>query len=100
MSEAGGATSLLPPVRVRRGVGIRTVTMDPLPLMVTQTEHLLEVDKAWGDPCGSPDGVHDGLLCLQPVAGDQYHRGLGSPDDALLDQLLEHADRHASGGPG
>src|SRR5713101_1541717 len=97
MSEAMVSTSLFPPVKGRRGVGIRIFTIETLPLVFAEVKRFLELHQARGNPCRTADGMHDRLLGLEPVARDQGDRRVGPLDDALLHQLLEDADGHAAG---
>src|SRR6266705_3781433 len=95
ISDAWVSTSPFPPVRGRRGVGMRTLIMKRT-FVFAQVEHLLKLYQARSDSGRAAHRVNDRILGFQTVAGDECHRHILPLDDALFDQSLEHTDRDAS----
>src|SRR3972149_2030863 len=91
------STSPSPPVNLRSGEGIRTITA---------ISRLLEPEPPFKLFETGPD-VHrlaqrprHRLLRLEPVAGDVRDCQVPPGDRALRDQLFQDRDRHAAGGVG
>src|SRR3989344_4680660 len=97
IDSALASTSPSPPVNLRSGEGIRTITAIS---RLLEPEPSLKLFETGLDVHRLAQRARHRLLRFEPVAGDVRDRQVPPGDRALRDQLFQDRDRHAAGGLG